>query len=797
MSCIVLGKFHTGSAISVTTPGITGTQTQAENGNVNVATRFLGEADDSAAEIKPKSTAENSWDDEEDDDDDDNISTTSIGKDNASPEDIKADAKMVNKSTNEKVPAESAPGVGEIKGATSEWPDDDDDDGDVTSDAGKDDNSTPGENVALLEGKVESDQTIENEASGESQVSASSSAGGDSNKNEPAPEWPDDDDDDSVQNPSTVDTAKGTLEGEPAPTVNEDTKSGHNDAPIIDYEGDSQSLEKIPRSEFGDDDQVNADSGGGSSSTTGSGTLAGVLDSEAEHSPSDETAEKSDELSEVAAATNDLGDDEDNGILLSGGDGIPSSAYHRNQSSEPEDAAGSEKVVVGGDEKANAEGATPAAGGLGPDGGGGGEQAPQENPGNDAGAENNGIDPNAMGGGAGDPNAGIVPGNEFPNGNNMGWAEGEEGEASFFEMVKATFNVLFLAACFTSVLVFRKRVLDRVRADSNLQVGGAVREELIDGVMRLASWAANAATGGSGGSANAEGRFSSGNADNSRGGSSGPETIPLSTATDEEWGWEDDDMGGGAANNLELPGMGGVGREEEKENDDLALAIAMSLSENDKNGGGEEGARGGGTTAASTAPSGVPPVPINSSFISSTTAKASNKQNSLPTRSMSNSSSTSFNSSTSGKILPRSSAPPPKPMSPPETPPSSAGAGGNSIEDLLGQMGGSGGPVITSFGQKPKKPTPKPKAQKEESSDDLFASMGLSSFPSKPASGPPTRPAPASGGWQPSVARARPSNNMVAATKSAPLPSLLADTLDDVDGDSWGDDDDLDDLLDD
>jgi len=790
MSCLFFGIFHTGSAIGVT-PGIAGTQT--DNGNVNVAARFLGKVDDSAVEIKPKITAENSWDDE--DDDDDNVSTTSIGKGNASPEDIQANAKMVNTSTNEEVPAESASGVGDIKGPTSEWPDDDDDDGDVTSDFGKDDNSTPGENVTLLEGKGESDQTIGKEASGEQQVSASS-AGGD-NKNEPTPEWPDDDDDDgSVQNPSTADMAKGTLEGVVAPTVKEDSKSGHNDAPIIDYKNDNQSLEKIPRSEFGDDDQVNADSGGGgSSSTTESGSAAGVLDPEAEHSSSDKTVEKSDELSE-GTATNDLEGNEDNGLLLSGGDGAPSSAYHRNQSSEQEDEAGSEKVG-GGDEEANAEGATQEAGGLGPGGGGGGEQASQENPGNEMGAEN-GIDPNAMGGGAGDPNAGIVPGNEFPNGNNnMGWAEGDEEEASFFETVKATFNVLFLAACFTSVLVFRKRVLDRIRADSNLQVGGAVREELVDGVMRLASWAANAATGGSGGSANAEERFSSGNADNSRGGASGPETIPLSTATDEEWGWEDDDMGGGATNNLELPGMGGMGGEEEKENDDLALAIAMSLSENDKNGGGEEGARGGGTTAASTASSVVPPVPLNSSFISSTIAKDSNKQNPLPTRSMSGSSSTSFDSSTSGKILPRSSAPPPKPKSPPETPPSSAGAGGNSIEDLLGQMGGSGGPVITSFGQKPKKPTPKPKAQKEESSDDLFASMGLSSFPSKPASGPSTRPAPASGGWQPSVARARPSNNMVAATKSAPLPSLLADTLDDVDGDSWGDDDDLDDLLDD
>jgi len=109
-------------------------------------------------------------------------------------------------------------------------------------------------------------------------------------------------------------------------------------------------------------------------------------------------------------------------------------------------------------------------------------------------------------------------------------------------------------------------------------------------------------------------------------------------------------------------------------------------------------------------------------------------------------------------------------------------------------MGGSGGPVITSFGQKPKqisKPKPVPK---KDDSDDIFASMGMglaSYTPSKQS-----RPAaPSTGGWQ---AQSR-TQSAVSAPKSAPLPSsLLADALDDDgDADSWGDDGDLDDLLDD
>jgi hypothetical protein len=270
--------------------------------------------------------------------------------------------------------------------------------------------------------------------------------------------------------------------------------------------------------------------------------------------------------------------------------------------------------------------------------------------------------------------------------------------------------------------------MDRVETDPSVGVPGAIKDELVDIVLKLASWAANTATG-SGSSGDAEGTNTS-----SRGASGslrGNETIPLSTATDEEWGWEDEDMGA----NLELSG---IGRDDSaKEDDDLALAIAMSLSESDKSG-----SKANGVTAAST---------------------SDNKP--LKDR---------------GQIQRVSN-------NKPEAPSSSAG--GDTIQDLLGQMGGTDGPVITSFGQSrtnaTKSRAPKAKATpKRESSDDLFESMGLSSFPTKSSSGT-SRPVPASGGWQASP------------KSSAPLSSLLAESLDqDADAD-WGDDGDLDDLLDD
>ena len=306
-------------------------------------------------------------------------------------------------------------------------------------------------------------------------------------------------------------------------------------------------------------------------------------------------------------------------------------------------------------------------------------------------------------------------------------------------------NSIVCGSLIASDVVPDSRVLQAGRAPST-GGGGA-------GGAGGARGAEGAGAGGSGGAGGGVGT-----AGNSRGGGTyGPETIPLSTATDEEWGWEDEDMGGP---DLELSGVG-KREDEAKENDDLAMAIAMSLSETER-----EEAKG--ATAS------VP----KSNFTPSSTKSINKKP---PTR---------LSSKDKGKIQRASATPKPRSASP--TPPSSA-AGGNSIEDLLGQMGGTGGPVITSFGQKPKSMAkPKPAPKKESSSDDIFASMGLSSFSSKPASS--SRPAPTSGGWQ---ATTKTQPKIVSAPKSAPSPSLLADTLDDDDADSWGDDGDLDDLLDD
>ena len=286
--------------------------------------------------------------------------------------------------------------------------------------------------------------------------------------------------------------------------------------------------------------------------------------------------------------------------------------------------------------------------------------------------------------------------------------------------------------------------MDRVHTDG-VDVPTALKDELIDVAMRLVTWAINVLTGRQESTSNT-GSAASETANSNR----GNETIPLSTAADEEWGWEDEEMG----TNLELSGMGGG--DEAKEDDDLAMAIAMSLSESRNSG---EEAKVSTTTSVSS--------------YSSSSTKMTRPTNNI----------NSSRVSAKDKIKPQRSSPKITSTTPPPS-------GGDSIEDLLGQMGGNGGAMITSFGQKPKtssKPKPTPK---RESSDDIFASMGLSSIPKTNASSRPPA-APTTGGWQ---AKSRTQN----APTSAPLPSLRADSLgvDDEDAD-WGDDGDLDDLLDD
>jgi hypothetical protein len=321
----------------------------------------------------------------------------------------------------------------------------------------------------------------------------------------------------------------------------------------------------------------------------------------------------------------------------------------------------------------------------------------------------------------------------------------DEDEDSFFDLVQSTLHVILFAVGLTSFFVLRKRVRDRVRADPSVSLSRAVKDEVVDAVSRVVFWATSASNGTRDNSNYAQvGNDESIGYGNSRIG----ETIP--TATDEEWGWDDEDMG----TRLELSAMRG---DEAKEDEELALAIAMSISDS----------RNGSDDAPTTTSVLKPPSSKNVSKFSPPT----NKDKTIR-------SSTARSTNTSTESLEYSS-------------------GGDSISDLLGQMGGTGGPRITSFGQKPSTATtiakPKP-IPKEENADDIFASMGLtpayaSTAGSKASKATTTRPPPS--------ATSITQSKINAPNSSAPISSLLDDAYDDTaDADTWGDDGDLDDLLD-
>jgi hypothetical protein len=312
----------------------------------------------------------------------------------------------------------------------------------------------------------------------------------------------------------------------------------------------------------------------------------------------------------------------------------------------------------------------------------------------------------------------------------------EDEDDGFLENVKFLFNVLLLAACLASGLLIRKRVMNRLRDDPTLETADVVKEEVISFVTSIAIFVKDKLSG-SGSSANHDSEYRP-IATNTTNESFERQAIPLSTAADEEWGWDDEEAGPSVE-------LGEVGGDDAKEEEDLALAIAMSLSES-TNG----------------------------------SSNTSRSQPSKPVSSLKPNSPTPFSARLKEKKSPIAS-PKPKarvgptfqqPASP--APPPSVSSQGDSIEDLLGQMNAGSASVITSFGQKKTTaPKPKPAYQKKDSVDDMFTSMGLSnSYASKSAT--------------------------TSAPKSAPLPpskSLAADN-DDDDLD-WGDDGDLDDLLDD
>ena len=121
-------------------------------------------------------------------------------------------------------------------------------------------------------------------------------------------------------------------------------------------------------------------------------------------------------------------------------------------------------------------------------------------------------------------------------------------------------------------------------------------------------------------------------------------------------------------------------------------------------------------------------------------------------------------------------SPPTKPKPPP------AKLNNDDIQSLLRETGSQ----ITSLGKK--NTVPKPTVQRKKPvEDDIFASMGLSSFnESKPK--PSTKPAPTSAQSLPS--------NFSNTFSSTPSNALTADVGVD-DGSNWDDDGDLDDLFDD
>ena len=311
-----------------------------------------------------------------------------------------------------------------------------------------------------------------------------------------------------------------------------------------------------------------------------------------------------------------------------------------------------------------------------------------------------------------DENRGEIPTNYYYD---------EYEDDGCFENVKFTFNVILLAAVIAMVLFIRKRVLNRLRDDPSLDQAEVVREEVISSVKSIASYAQSIMSR-SGGNSESEYRPVATNNGND---SFERQVIPLSTADDEEWGWDDEDTGPSA----ELPAISADDGAEEDE--ELALAIAMSLSENSKN-------------------------ETTGSLIQSNSIN----QHQKPSITKPKTSSPFLNKVKKSPIAV------PKPKATisqfQQTSPSSAKE--DTIEDLLGQMNASGGQVITSFGQKPQTAKSKPVAQKKDSEDDIFSSMGLAA----PRS---SAPAPAS--------------------KALSAVSVDEDNNDDAD---WGDED-LDDLL--
>jgi len=508
------------------------------------------------------------------------------------------------------------------------------------------------------------------------------------------PEWPDDDDDDdmgSIQNKQIVDH---TENNDSANAENATSKLDNDETDII-----STQQASVGQDNEGEDEEI----------------ISNEIMGSSENQEQDENNIVDTEKVDVENEDSNI----DNTTLVLGEE-VPSTEYHRSQSTvqneAPADSIGETRSF---DQSDNVKPTHNDQESENINTGNGNIVDNEINDGSDAAtfeeigmANSNIVDRSVPPLDQVDPQQQPPPENTFVNYNE------DEEEESFFAMIQSTLQVLFLAAFFSLGLVFRRRVLDRMSDHPSLNVSHAMQEEAIKVVTDLATWLSesrndsNSIGGGYSMPTIIERGSSVGGS-----GSSRAETIPLATATDEEWGWDDEDVGG----NLELSGVGGDNSNEE---DDLAMAIAMSLSEPVK-GGGSETERPVDLVRKNSSSA---PAPAPAPTIEVAVEKSSNDEL--------------------------------EQVAPPAA----------TIEDLLGQMSSTGGPVISSFGQKATKiePKSKPKTTRNDT-DDIFASMGLSSFPTT-KTGPPQQQI------------------------NTPSSTLLkAESIDE--SDDWGDDGDLDDLL--
>jgi len=470
------------------------------------------------------------------------------------------------------------------------------------------------------------------------------------------PEWPDDDDDDDIPVQSKV--------------IVDQTDNDSANAGNAIYKIDNDKTEILSTKQV----SVEQDNGG-------DGDDEEIITNENMVSPGNQQTENTSDIEKVDVR-NESGTDVDVGnTTFVMGEEIPTTEYHRSQSTmqneAPTDSTGEIRTF---DQSENID-----------------MNNGQELSENINTAKSNVVDSNEINDGSvmatfdgnsiENPDNGSVPPSERVDPHQQSQVENtfvnyneDDDEESFFAMIQSTLQVLVLAVFFSFGLVFRRRVMDRISDRPSLNLSQAIQEEAMKVVADLVSWLSesrNESNRDSIGGVYSMSTVVDGGSSVEGSGSSRVETIPLATATDEEWGWDDEDVGG----NLELSG---VGRDTTTEEDDLAMAIAMSLSEPVKSANSE-------------------PVP----------ADVVNKHSSsalMPATEV------AVEKSSSGNDQLEQFAPPT-----------------DTIEDLLGQMSSAGGPVISTFGQKTSKVEPKTKPKTKTDTDDIFESMGmgLSSFSKK------------------------------------------------------------------